>query len=773
MRSFVALMAILGSALMLAFPNAFAIPSLPQVPMRASNDNVVASINRPLFSTSAVDQGNDVREVLSQIASRLNQGLPDRWERLMHAPITQGSSSIDMIVPSDLEFIIRSWGLDNDLFDQAYRDIHTLIRLAVGEGVYIAQGFSYNWSRCQGGGVHPACLSTLIVVVRVPYMPGEGDDGTASRAELGHIYVTTTTETEQQYIYSHPCHKCWLKRCCHDVYTPRNLDAQELQDVQAVMSTFQSDWALNQLSQQLHRTQSALYSARTGTSLPSASDAALLRPSPFDRLLRLFLGNSAENRDVHKVYRGGLLEAIQNATLSRRQAFHNMQLTVSSRGIVPLLEDMLSSCFDRAGIEESVEEWWRRVYTGTQGDGGNPISLECEFAGQKRVLIEPPRDGCITSTNVTLDNAYSWILIAPYDHGLFEVLFMEGDLGVAFEECEPEEEDNGEEDLDSLSAVARIPLDVQESGSMVRWGYIDSTDGSFGSVQYLAQWESYPSHVSKVLLDFLRFASASSYLKIPVYNKPLSPSSPSTRPRRHSIFLQHQQQQLQLQDASAGAAAPLVMDPSFVALMESIKLFAETWEKLAKAIGSTISTTIKRRVCLGFDALDYKATSSVMQGVAHKNLVYLVEDVVDMEDLPRREDIKCLMSGIKYSANFTWMAESMTFTNPAGEQSYFFFAKYGGDGSSEMANVVYSAIKSKFVLAPDMLIVRRQKSSWDGFRKSDETSIEYVPHTLTLNDTLVLEMFWEMIAFHQLAISLGAEPPKYPDLSGLCDRSIP
>ncbi|KAG0300914.1 hypothetical protein BGZ98_008773 [Dissophora globulifera] len=115
----------------------------------------------------------------------------------------------------------------------------------------------------------------------------------------------------------------------------------------------------------------------------------------------------------------------------------------------------------------------------------------------------------------------------------------------------------------------------------------------------------------------------------------------------------------------------------------------------------------------------------------------------------------------------------MTFTNPAGVSSYFFFAKYGGDGSTDMVNVVYSAVKSKFVLAPDMLIVRRQKSSWFGFRKSDETSIEYVPHTLTMNDTLVLEMFWEMVAFRQLAISLGGDPPMYPDLSGYCDRSTP
>ncbi|KAF9953797.1 hypothetical protein BGZ72_005131 [Mortierella alpina] len=748
--------------------------------MRAPDVNVVVPVSHPLFSASALVQGSDVQDVLSQIASRLNQGLPGGWERLMHAPVTQGSSAIDMIAPSDLESIIRSWGLENDLFQQAYHDIDTLIRLAVGEGVYIAQGFSYNWSHCPGGGEHPACLSTLIVVVRVPYVPGEGSDILASTAELGHICVTSTAETVQQYVYTHPCHRCWFKTCCHDVYTPRGLDMQELQDVQAAISTFQSDWALNLLSQQTRPAQPTLHSTRPALSLSSASAAASAWPSLFDRLLRLFIDNSAENHDVHKVYRGGLLEAIQNATLSRRQAFHNMQLTVPERGIVPFLEDMLASCFDRANIEESAEDWWKRVYTETQSD---TISLECEFVNQRRVAIVAPRDKCITSTNVAIDSSYSWILIAPHDDGQFEILFMEGDLDVTFEECEPEEDDDDNEDdegeeeevLNSWTTFPRIPMSVQESGSMVRWGYIDSNDGSFGSVQYLAKWESYPSHVSKILLDFLRFACASSYLKIPVYKKPLSSSSlsPSPCPHRHPLLHQHQQQQIQLQDSSTDAVAPLAMDPSFVALMESIKLFAETWEKLVKVIGNTSSTTLKRRVCLGFDALDYKSTASVMQGVAQANLAELIEEVVDLEELPRREDIKRLMMGVKYSTNFTWLAESMSFTNPAGESSYFFFAKYGGDGSTGMANVVYSAIKSKFALAPDMLIVRRQTSRWFGFSKSDTTSIEYVPHTLTLNDTLVLEMFWEMVAFHQLAITLGGDPPMYPDLSGYCDRSIP
>ncbi|KAF8937780.1 hypothetical protein BGZ47_008858 [Haplosporangium gracile] len=215
------------------------------------------------------------------------------------------------------------------------------------------------------------------------------------------------------------------------------------------------------------------------------------------------------------------------------------------------------------------------------------------------------------------------------------------------------------------------------------------------------------------------------------------------------------------------------MSPSFDALKESINKFADAWGKIAEGVGSKANSDAQRRVCLGFDTIDYQATSNVLQGVPARNMPRLVEYVVDREDLPRQEDVKRLLSGVKYSTNFTWMAESMTFTNPAGEQLYFFFAKYGGEEGSEAADVVYSSVKSQFVLAPDMLVLHRQSSSFWGLFGSEETYIKNVPHTMTLNDTLVLEMFWEMIAFRQIMISLGAEPPKNPDLTSLCDRFIP
>ena len=98
---------------------------------------------------------------------------------------TSGSSSIQTIAQSDIKSVMQTWGLDIDLFDKTYHNVQVLIRSAVDEGAYIAQGLSYNWSRCQDHTSHHTCLSTLMVVVRVSYVVG----GYVWRAEVGHAFM--------------------------------------------------------------------------------------------------------------------------------------------------------------------------------------------------------------------------------------------------------------------------------------------------------------------------------------------------------------------------------------------------------------------------------------------------------------------------------------------------------------------------------------------------------------------------------------------------------
>lgn len=225
------------SAFLVAIPTITSLPP-PQVPMSAPGQP-----DQQLF-TSDYSQGDDIQPVLRNIASGLNQGYPDGWERFTRAPVSSGSSNIQMVTADNLKSVMQTWGLDGSALDQAYDRVHMAIELAVSEAVYFAQGFSYNWKPCQGGGDHPACLATLMVVVKVP--DAIGDDGTW-KAEVGHIYISTAAETLQQWVPWHRCHNCWFKRCCHDGADPRNLDTEELEVVKTVMSTFQANWALNHL----------------------------------------------------------------------------------------------------------------------------------------------------------------------------------------------------------------------------------------------------------------------------------------------------------------------------------------------------------------------------------------------------------------------------------------------------------------------------------------------------------------------------------------------
>lgn len=391
-------------------------------------------------------QGDDVLAVLHQVASNLNQGVPDGLENFLQDLSTTGSSRIEMVAATDLRPAMQNWGLEDGALDQAYDHVHTSIEHAVSEAVYYAQGFSLNWISTQVKGAETTRLSTLLVAVKVSDV--RGGDG-AWRAEIGHIHVSSGASTIV-------CYRCWFKSCCRNTAE----DLRNLENIIAVMSTFQADWALNHLTEP----PADLSAARTDISLSSSSEVPLW-PGRFESMLHLFLGNSAENRDARKTYRAGLLAAVQNATLSHRQGFHNMEWTVREQGVVPILQDMMSTCFSKAGIEESIEEWWRRVYVEDQSDS---ISVECEFASQKRVPTAPLRIGCVTNANVATYTEYTWALIVPRDD-LIDILFMEGEVSITFKDCEPlEDDDRDDDDGPNLARFVSFEDDQVFVGSIVR-----------------------------------------------------------------------------------------------------------------------------------------------------------------------------------------------------------------------------------------------------------------------------------------------------------------
>jgi len=56
--------------------------------------------------------------------------------------------------------------------------------------------------------------------------------------------------------------------------------------------------------------------------------------------------------------------------------------------------------------------------------------------------------------------------------------------------------------------------------------------------------------------------------------------------------------------------------------------------------------------------------------------------------------------------------------------------------------MVFSLVNSDFELAKDMIVLHEHKSSLFGLNNKDRKIMQNVPHTLTLNDTLVLQMFF-------------------------------
>src|SRR5690348_10471459 len=100
-----------------AIPTVAPLPP-PQVPMRAPEQ-----LEQQL-SASKSFQGDDVQQVLRNIASGLNQGYPDGWERFTRAPVSSGSSNIQMVTAGDLKVVMQTWGLDGGVLDQAYDRVH-------------------------------------------------------------------------------------------------------------------------------------------------------------------------------------------------------------------------------------------------------------------------------------------------------------------------------------------------------------------------------------------------------------------------------------------------------------------------------------------------------------------------------------------------------------------------------------------------------------------------------------------------------------------------
>ncbi|KAF9276529.1 hypothetical protein BGZ74_003600, partial [Mortierella antarctica] len=617
-----------------------------QFPMRVPN------IRRPSLD---LVQGDDISSLLYEMAQSLDIGRPDGWEKLMNAPNITGSHAIEPVHPSELRHVVGTWGLDDEMFEDAYRNIYKLVETAIADGVFITQGFVYISPKC-GDVPRPVCLSTLVVVAQIQYLIGNH----VYQIQLGHFYLASSAETIQQKEPRHWCHSCKLvSRCCHDEMRNRDLTLPELDKVKAVLSTHQSEWAIQQLL-----TRFEMSFGQQEISVPLSGSQIETRFKP---LLKQFISNTDENKDAQFPQTDDLLQALQNTTRMTQQSLRAKHMTVPETRIAMVLEMLLKSCFEHAGIQESVSEWWERAYATSNG---SPISVECEFFDQEREPLDPSVPECFVGSNVTSQTLYSWGLIQEHDV-TFDVLFLENDLTVNYVECAVTNKPTDNVFARHLHLSLNPPTD-KTAGSNVRTASA-RPDGSFHDVEFLAQWSRYSVYVDKVALDLLRLAACASFLgmRIPQYSREVAATTMSS---------------------------------------------------------------------LGFDALNYTVDTKLLGGIREDVIPDVIDLLARQAVLPANEELQLALKLVVSSENFTWVSQGMKYVQPTGEASFAYLGKYG-NAVDHRTKIVFSQVHSNLELAKDMLVVHQHSSVLGGMFTKDRTIIEYVPHTMTLNDTLILQMF--------------------------------
>ena len=186
--------------------------------------------------------GDDPCSMLLDHAARLDRGMPDGWQRLTSVPETSGSGNGQIINTQDLDAAFESWVLPLAIQSQAYQDVQTLINVHASEAMFVSQTFTYNDALCVGGHL-PVCLQTLMVVVRRhPSLDG------LDAVEIWHVFVETHASAIDQFLQGEYCYRCNIfSKCCYDTYIPQDFSFEQIDRIQAVVSTSQALWLQHHL----------------------------------------------------------------------------------------------------------------------------------------------------------------------------------------------------------------------------------------------------------------------------------------------------------------------------------------------------------------------------------------------------------------------------------------------------------------------------------------------------------------------------------------------
>ncbi|KAG0329994.1 hypothetical protein BG004_002210, partial [Podila humilis] len=468
---------------------------------------------------------------------------------------------------------------------------------------------------------------------------------------------------------------------------------------------------------------------------------------PLSDQLHQYINNNIENEDVFKEYDNILLDTLQGSMQSTQQRTKRLGLSIKEQNL-PMIGNLISACLKKANIEQSLQEMWRKAQ---EDSPGMPFSLECQNVKQQRIIDDPPSFGCNKSAVVTINTQHSWILLSPQSDS-FECIFIGSDLTFDHPECEMTPaipEGSISKHLPSSSCHHGMDLELPEEGSLARLS-IPIEDGRFTSVQYLAQWSAYPAKLNKAIMDIIRYTAALAFVR----ESPPHPNEP------HKLLVNN------LTPFEINITA---VGESMLAIGNGMSAIGEGWSKISNAIGPHSSESVRTVICLGFSRYEHTVKALKAHGIPQDRFEEVVDSLIKIARVKNQdvEELRELMLILELSDEMTWRGQTVSYTSDDGFHRFFHFYKYLNQ-TTNAVDIVFGSLTSDFSLAPDTMIIDKKKVGWFGF--NDKQTMEYrgVPHTLTFNDTVLLNTYFEVVAYRQMAGVLNLPVPEYPSLGSAC-----
>ncbi|CAF4724417.1 unnamed protein product, partial [Rotaria sp. Silwood1] len=193
-------------------------------------------------------------------------------------------------------------------------------------------------------------------------------------------------------------------------------------------------------------------------------------------------------------------------------------------------------------------------------------------------------------------------------------------------------------------------------------------------------------------------------------------------------------------------------EPRFVdkiiALAQAVSAVTKAWKDVVSAFKTSSSTTITRITRLGFTYFHQKSTILKAIDIPADKVPEFINAIIIDYNLPSKGSF---MLGLTYSDDFTWDSIEYLYS-PAMDGNYSSLTLFkNGDSVKNTASFFIVDIDANWQLAPDLLLIRESKSILGGIWEETKESIQEVSHILTMEEAVLLQKFFMVIAMGNMA----------------------